>query len=230
MTERDPPSAALLAVLAQIFAADRRGSHPFDERIIASAVRDHPELLTALAFLDVDKVTTGWRTGSLSKESRNRVKQWLGSVSGRVIDGFAVERDFRGQYRIVPVRRIEAATAGKAAGPPVPVDNQEANASLLAILADIFWPGRPGGSHFDHRRISLEVRTHPELFAALVFLGVQKLTTGWRAGSLSEDSVNRIAQWLSAIEGREIDGRQLERDAGRYRVTLLRQDELPPFC
>jgi hypothetical protein len=225
MTDSGPASAALLTVLAKVFHPGRDYGDRFDYRSIASEVRSHPELLAALEFLEPQILTTGWRAGTLSDQSKDRIKQWLVSVEGQDLDGRRLQRDQLGRYRVV--RRDPVPSSGDTPG----IADQAASATLMAVLSKIFWPGCPGGDQFDQRRIAAEARNHPEMLAALEFLDVHKSTTGWRAGLLSNESMNRIKQWLDSVEGQELDGRRLEREPfGRFRVRLLRHDEPPPFC
>jgi hypothetical protein len=230
MVDPNLASATLLAVLAEIFPPSRKSGGNFDHRSIALEVRDHPKLLAAMEFLGVEKATTGWRAGTLSNEGKQRIKQWLDSIEGKALDGRRLERVPFGRYRVARAPRV-LTLADLEARPVLADEDGPASEALLAVLADVFWPGRQGGGQFDHRSIASEACKHPRLFAALEFLKVQKSTTGWRAGALSNDSIDRIKQWLAAAEGRELGGRRLDRAAlSHYRVALLRHDELPLFC
>jgi hypothetical protein len=231
MIDHHAASAALLAVLADIFRPSRNGVGYFDPRSVSLAARAHPELVAALSFLGVEQSTTGWQAGALSKEGRQRLKQWLDSIEGRELDGRRLERAAFDRYRVARAPRKELRPAGEAPRSAVPVVDDPASAALLAVLADVFWPGRQGGGNFSHRSIASEACRHPELLAALEFLDVRKSTTGWRSSALSTVSVNRIKRWLAAVEGRELGGRRLEPlPLNQYRVVLLRQDDLPLFC
>lgn len=230
MIDHHAASAALLAVLDDIFRPGLESGGYFDPRSVSLAARSHPELVAALEFLGVKQSTTGWQAGGLSKEGRQRIKRWLDSIEGRELDGRRLERIALGRYRVVRAPRKEVRPAGDARS-SVPVDDGPASAALLAVLADVFWPGGPGGGNFSHRSIASEACKHPELLDALEFLDVRKSTTGWRASALSSASVNRIKRWLAAVEGRELGGRRLEPvPLDQYRVVLLRRDEVPPFC
>lgn len=225
MTDTGAVSAALLTVLAKVFHPGREYGNRFDYRNIASEARSHPELLAALEFLEPQILTTGWRAGTLSDESKDRIKRWLVLVEGQILEGRQLQRDQFGRYRVV--RRDRVAATGDT---PRIVD-PAASAALLTVLSETFWPGCKGGEHFDQRRIASEAHNHPKMLAALEFLDVHKSTTGWRAGLLSNESLNRIKQWLDSVEGQELNGRRLEREPfGRFRVKLLRHDEPPPFC
>jgi hypothetical protein len=231
MTDNDDAGARLLTVLADTFSRGGAGGDHFDHRSIELELRGNAELLAALEFLEVRTATTGWRAGALSKQSKHRLRLWLSSVEGRELDGRRLERVSLGRYRVAVLRPRRKLSDAEPARRPIDIDDEAAGAALLAVLADTFWPGRPGGDQFDDRSIAREAGTRPELFAALGFLGASRATTGWRAGALSSESQTRIKQWLAAVEGRELGRRRLERGTlGRYRVGVLHQDELPPFC